>query len=836
MGAATTTRDVVIRLKIEAEKFKYPAPDYSAAYAGLNAYKKAQDQVFASRVQSAARNQPLAFTTVNVNGGQRPGQFPAYHVPGHAYQSPTSQADAAREQLEADRKRTRDMAAQQRHQAEFGAGIKAGSSQHQSVDWEQMRQQAAKQSQRPDWWNTTPTASPVAPTAAPPAPMSAAASRLNEEKQARAERQMSDREAQQAQQERIRAARRGIMEVKALEAEQKLSAAQGSSVARLGGIPQQGQGANIPGMAGTRSQDGMKNSIGAVGLSGNTQLIYTAGEAYKMAGEGAFHLARGIVFLNASGEQEIAVLVKKIAFYQGQFEVIKGTIDVGNGLMRGTRALAIAHATGASAAALQAGTMSSLQIAMLGARGASIALWTAMTGPLAIGIAATAAVAGIGYLAYDKLTRSSERAAAQALKLATAERDAAVIRIKAINDLNAIYRVGAAAQASYQRQSTVRAALGSGVDADNIDRMRQINADQQANRERNIKGLLGGADKAAGKTGHLGQATGFDYRKNQTAGGYLSANNGNYAKLLDQISKSSPTSDTTRVASMDGLFKKAKDQAEAEKEIVAWREKAVQKLSLELASRKNLASEIQNELGFSKERVSLLTTELERVRAIKTANSEAMKSAQARTASLKADKLTDLQKIGQMNQWDQRNAKQIGMQLAAGGSIQGANLRKDQIDFMRAHGLGNAHLEKYDTDKGKAAGGEKTLENFGQSVISETESLRGGGPAGERREDVAAFQKDFARAGSNDANDALAKIQEQLRESQAKELELLKIMANNDPRIQVLEDAIKDRDADAARLREELAKSLDAAKKQIGAEQEQKRTNVSMLRRFTGGV
>lgn len=80
----------------------------------------------------------------------------------------------------------------------------------------------------------------------------------------------------------------------------------------------------------------------------NAGAFSQVGQATKMAGEGLFHLIRGIALYNASSEEELAATIKKIAFYQGLFDVVKGGIDITEGLYRATKALTGAQAAGSA--------------------------------------------------------------------------------------------------------------------------------------------------------------------------------------------------------------------------------------------------------------------------------------------------------------------------------------------------------------------------------------------------------------------------------------------------------------------------------------------------------
>ncbi|MDB5387373.1 MAG: hypothetical protein JWM11_3019 [Planctomycetaceae bacterium] len=795
MGQGDITRKVTIQLDIKAPvgTVKPPKIDYAELLAADKKYLEQRNQMF------AAAKTASSYTTVQA-GGQRPGTHAAYGVPNHPYSqfanyvSPYEQLQKMADQQNVGKVDVTGLNQRQRQQNRDLEDAQA----QQQADRQRMQQQAAQS--RP--LAGIPIAKPVIPVARPIPPT-------------------------------------------AMPVQQQAAA--------------QNQQAAIPGMSGTRSQDGQKNTINAVGLSGNTQLVYTAGEAYKMAGEGAFHLAKGIGFVTASSEQEIAVLVKKIAYYEGVFQIFKGGVDISNGLMRGTRALALSYSaeavasaasTAAAAASVpvnataatvkganaagniaitttaaaatvatgaQTAAMSGFTIAALAAKGASMAFWTTLTGPVGLALMGTAATAGVAYLAYDRLTGASVRAATAAKKLADDEHSAAVKRIQAVNSLSAVYRTGAAAQANYQSQGELRTNYNSDDRHGPSAQLRKLDADQAADRERNIKGLLSATDKAAGKTAFLGQGTGFNYKKNATAADFLGANNGDHAKLLQQMSQSNPLIGIKQPA-ISGMFDRVATQVEAEKKIAEWRQKATQPLGDQIAAQKSISEAAQREIGFTRERLGLLAKQLDTVNSIKTGFESAAIAAAKVKAGVGADKLTDLQKIGQMNPWDRQRAQQIGERLAAGGGdIEAAGLQKHEIDFMREHGLGNAAREKYEIKQGRAAGGEKILDNFGQSVVGEVEAKRTGLPAGERREDIAAFQDDFARAGGNQADSSAKDLMTKIQTDNKKEADLLKVLAGTNPKIQALEDAIKDRDSEAATMREALGKSLEELKKATAA-------------------
>lgn len=122
-----------------------------------------------------------------------------------------------------------------------------------------------------------------------------------------------------------------------------------------------------------------------------------AAEGFKMAGEGAFTLARGIAFVSTSGDEDLRKMIETIAKVQGAFDLFRGATDTIKGVREGLTALRAAQAASAVAASNQAAanvglatTNTAVATTATSAATASRGLMVAL-GPIGIALAAVGA-------------------------------------------------------------------------------------------------------------------------------------------------------------------------------------------------------------------------------------------------------------------------------------------------------------------------------------------------------------------------------------------------------------------------------------------------------------
>jgi hypothetical protein len=124
---------------------------------------------------------------------------------------------------------------------------------------------------------------------------------------------------------------------------------------------------------------------------------FEAAEGLKRAGEGVFTLARGVALLSASGDEELRVVLERIAMFQGAFDIFKGGTDVIVGTVKayqGLRAATIAQAAANN-------TLAVSEVALAGARAGSGGLGGVTSALPSLGTAAKLglpglAIAGVG--------------------------------------------------------------------------------------------------------------------------------------------------------------------------------------------------------------------------------------------------------------------------------------------------------------------------------------------------------------------------------------------------------------------------------------------------------
>lgn len=263
-----------------------------------------------------------------------------------------------------------------------------------------------------------------------------------------------------------------------------------------------------------------------------------SGDAFRIAGEGALHVARGMAFMNAMSEEDLALTLKRIAYYQGLYDIYRGGWDIIKGLTVGTRALIAAStvATAATAAqaaaeetatiatmshtgaitvqtvaqyrlavatgtadvalgglaavsATSAGTVGTLSVAMNFATGVATRMWLAVTGPIGWAIALTSALAAGAYGWY-RYSYSVEEARK---KLAKQVEELHAVR-KAEQDLHDMRQSHANATAAAGRRADLRNFALDNPRMFEQDKNTLIEADAKSDREKRVLSILQNSD------------------------------------------------------------------------------------------------------------------------------------------------------------------------------------------------------------------------------------------------------------------------------------------------------------------------------------------------------
>lgn len=100
-----------------------------------------------------------------------------------------------------------------------------------------------------------------------------------------------------------------------------------------------------------------------------------AADSFKMAGEGAFTLARGVAFLVSDSDESFRDMLQNVARVQGSFDLFKGSVDTVKGLTQGLQQL------GGTAGAVQK---------LGGIVSAAFSPWGLLLGSVAAGLGAVA--------------------------------------------------------------------------------------------------------------------------------------------------------------------------------------------------------------------------------------------------------------------------------------------------------------------------------------------------------------------------------------------------------------------------------------------------------------
>lgn len=550
-------------------------------------------------------------------------------------------------------------------------------------------------------------------------------------------------------------------------------------------------------------------AAGSVKVSGTlSSNLMQAGDAYKMAGEGAFHLARGIAFLNIEGEDELAKVVKKIMFYQGLFDIFKGGVDVVKGLYVGTKALAAAYTVSAVAAAASTGATSSLSIAMAVATGWATAMWTAITGPVGLAVLALTAVVAVGAVAWYKYGGAADAANEKLLKQTKYldELRAAQYRIIAVNQ-----------QAEKSSTSANRAKRERDFDftapnTSNDQRIFRLRADQEKLHQQQIKGLLKASD-FSGKDQFLGQSAGVAFRglkpkadqfgELSDAKGFAKfVENASQADKIRKLTQNVGRSDAAAIASG-----KTKQEQETNLQRVAEKEKA--NLEAALAGEHALKAGLEQRLAVRQEFLATLDAEKSRLQDMLKLEDDRYKSAQDALKAEAQRNLSTEEKVGKMNPFEQQQLKDIAAKVKAGGI---ESLQKHERDFLEQNGLAEGKLQRYNINKGKEAlKGSTALADLGEGTVTAQEAAGGRGSEGDNKAEMAQRAADAALESRADTSDQLAQVQQQHEKEFEQYRLLLEKLGDLEPLIQTVTEAIAERDRQLENMKVALKESQAAA-------------------------
>lgn len=607
------------------------------------------------------------------------------------------------------------------------------------------------------------------------------------------------------------------------------------------------------------------NSL-AEGIAGKPDAYRAAGDAYKGAAEGAFTLARGLLLVTAANENDLAVMVQKLALYQGYFDIVKGGYEVVKGITVGNQALAVAQgtvtattaaqsaATGGLAAtqvaattttattatattglaaaqgvatgttAAQAVATNGLTASLVAARAAAASTWAFLTGPLGLALIATGAV---GYAAWNRITEAtrlareeSERArskmvaglvnvAAAAKQAESAHRDLA----NAIKSSNAF-----ALQSSISSQQF-------GVQFEGITGG-PVGGDRMSERERIDKEASSQAEVFARKR----LAVAFEEQKarEEFARHALGTTGGNPANadafreggsLYEQLkgkvrSQSSVASNFAASAQIEigGLQKSASDDPRnadtylnRAKEVQRLREAALERARQQQQTLITLA---QRENDLAKQKLALVVEERNSVQGL--INSERQR-ADANRQSIRDEenRVKSLaQRFGELNQYQQQTIKDIASQVSASGV---GSLTEQQRQTLKDSGLGDSTLSKYYLQKGNDAGFGSVAAQLGTFKPGTTDQMEGQG-SNETRMEFFARQEQEARSSIAEAERKMTELIKLENDAREKVVAGIAEMASMQPILAAIEKLINTFRAEIEKLNGMVEKASQETK------------------------
>lgn len=550
-----------------------------------------------------------------------------------------------------------------------------------------------------------------------------------------------------------------------------------------------------------------------------TSHMLQAGDSYKMAAEGAFHLARGIIFLNVTSETELALLVKKLAYYQGVFDIFRGSFDIVKGLAMAQRNLAMAYAVASAAAIANGTTLTAMSFTMDMVTAKAIAMWTAITGPVGLVVmgvvAVTAAVVG-GVYAWNKYGTAAQEAAAKqelALKKQAEAARQARIDIEKLTDATQRQKnfegsTGTRGAIHDLRQSQVGtfmpALLGMTTQAreqyTNTVAMKDIQAkltNNSINAAKQRADFITAAARQANiqnKDRFVGQSAGFGGSIGPESIAKVANDAAKFAALQEKL-KSLATAPRGGVMSNNAATEEAAVTAlQRQKELFA-----------------TIGSQLTAQNKSQEERLSLLGQQRAAVQ--KVLDLETTRHAAAKQALIDEEnrRKSAIQKFGELQPAQQAQLKSLGAQVKAGGI---ESLNEGQLQLLRQSGFGQSIISKLDYKKGTAAGGDKFLSDIDEFKPGNTDKLEEGQGADQTRADF--FKKVLADSKSAIAKQeaAMAQLLVTSRQASDKLQEGIQKLADMQPFVDAVEAALKKRDEWLRKLQQESDVTKTAVQRQ----------------------
>lgn len=546
--------------------------------------------------------------------------------------------------------------------------------------------------------------------------------------------------------------------------------------------------------------------------------LAAAADAYKMAGEGALHLARGVMLLNSATDEEIQALARKFAMYTAALDVYKGTVDVVKGTVVGTQALISAHKTAAAASAAatlshgaQAGALTGLSAAMLRARAASIAMWAGITGPWG---AAAFLTLGAGIALWYRWSEATRKAA----------EDSKNSFQKMVTDLSGVEQASArAARAqntltdAMRLQQSAAANMAAGRErfgfnqanwlggARGMDRMtgrQEADLSAQESRERfqtEQRGIEQMRRDARVATSSVAlRIAGRDPRE---AANFAEDGPG-YQAQIETLKRSATTSvvaDTKRLTELSKAREIAEqnpDNQAAREKVLALEKEQLSVMKLRQTAQLTINGALQAERTAHEAALGNLTrrrTELQGLITAEKARRDALLIEQKAEANRGK---TLAQRFGEMSEPDRQRTRELSAKKPADWS-------DEERQFMQSTGLADAPLSHLYLKRGKDSGFDQIAKNLGTFLPGTTDQAEGQGDKETRSDFLQRMTQEAERSGGKLETEMQAIMRRQFDQKEAV-FDNMKELGNWSQMVTLTEKLIAMKEAEFAQLSAKL--------------------------------
>lgn len=546
-------------------------------------------------------------------------------------------------------------------------------------------------------------------------------------------------------------------------------------------------------------QQQVNAGVSTVRNTGNAAQMLQTGDALKQAGEGAFHFARGLAFMTAQSEDDLALAVRRIAYVQGMYDLFKGGFEVVKGLTVAHRSLAAAQAVTAATATTSTATVGTMSVAMNVATTSAQRLWAALLGP--VGWAALAAGVIAGAFAWKRYGDSVDEARSKLEKQ--------------VSQINAVREAERQLQEMQNRTNRVGSAALRDKNLRDVDlnsprmfpqeRIARIEADALSDRQRRALDIIG-EGRAGDIKGVSGDPGSFlkllkDTSRPEDARALIKGIGSGVRPAVEGATKS------TGISMFDGLVGVSVDDPnDKENQLKAVDNESARErnqLEKEVQKHENLRQAGESQLQFVRLHAEQLNKQELTLRDIVKSEQERQKAIEAGVRAENSRGLTDIEKVGRMEPHDQARLKSIADKIKAGGGNADV-LNRDELNWLDETGLSQQKISRLFINRGNAAGAQGILKALGSDNVTAQEEAAGAGFEGESRRDVLNRQMASSKATEQRGESQLQKTLQHISETRKLEVEYVKQLGDNSDLLDALKTALAMRDKQVADLKADI--------------------------------